>query len=72
MQFFQMVKEAINSAGLSPRVIQFRGDAGTACEELLAACEGTGNVRYAFAVPGNKALQAKLGGLRYKPWDRGF
>lgn len=66
VEFFDMVMEAIKSAGLSPRVIQLRGDAGTACEELLTACEGTGKVRYAFALPGNKALQAKLGGLRYK------
>lgn len=35
-------------------------------EAIESACEGVGKVRYAFAVPGNKALQAKLGGLPYK------
>lgn len=28
------------------------------------ACHEVGKMRYAFAVPGNTALQAKLGGLR--------
>ena len=66
VEFFDMVLEAIEASGLSPRVIQLRGDAGTVCEELLAACEGAGKVRYAFAVPGNRAFQARLGGLKYK------
>ena len=66
VEFFEMVMEAIEASGLSPRVIQLRGDAGTVCEELLSACEGAGNVRYAFAVAGNRAFQARLGGLKYK------
>ncbi len=66
VEFFQMVKGVIKAAGLNPRVIQFRGDAGTACDELLAECESAGNVRYAFSVAINKAFQRKVWGLRYK------
>jgi hypothetical protein len=61
VEFFNMVLEAIKASGLSPGVIQFRGDVGTVCEELLCGCEGEGKVRYAFAVPGNRAFQARLG-----------
>lgn len=66
VEFFKLVMDGIRAAGLSPRVIELRGDAGTVCEELLRACEQAGNVRYAFSVPGNRALQSRLWGLEYR------
>ncbi|MGQ9859335.1 MAG: transposase [Thermodesulfobacteriota bacterium] len=37
VEFFDMVMEAIQSAGLSPRLIQLRGDAAAVCDQLLGA-----------------------------------
>lgn len=65
VELFKIVKGALSRRGLSPRVIQFVGDAGIACEELLAEWESIGNVRYGFSVAINKAFKDKLCGLRY-------
>jgi len=72
VEFFGMVMGAIEAAGVSPRVIQFRGDAGTVCEELLAACEAKGNIRYGFSVPINRAFLSRVSGLRYKEASPGI
>lgn len=72
VEFFKLVMEGIRAWGLSPVVIQLRGDAGVVCEELLRLCEQAGNVRYAFSVPGNRALQARLWGLKYREVSPGI
>jgi len=59
--------------GIKPALIQARGDAGTVCDQVLAKLESQGNIRYAFALPINKAFRGEweVSGMGRSALDRG-